>query len=128
MCSSVIKTARLEREREREREHVYVCVCVHMCVCVCVYVCVCVCAFTTYSVYTQSCQSHSSSLAISFFKLYRRLCCKGPNPTRPNFSILCIGLESCGKSSILAVLSGDDLHKIEPTIGELVVCFRLCRL
>lgn len=52
------------------------------------------------------------------FQLYRRLCCKGPNPTRPNFSILCIGLEGCGKSSILAVLSGDDLHKIEPTVGK----------
>ncbi|XP_025076876.1 ADP-ribosylation factor-like protein 15 [Pomacea canaliculata] len=54
---------------------------------------------------------------VGLYALYRRLCCKGPNPTRPNFSILCIGLEGCGKSSILAVLSGDDLHKIEPTVG-----------
>ncbi|XP_076465321.1 ADP-ribosylation factor-like protein 15 [Babylonia areolata] len=54
---------------------------------------------------------------VGLYALYRRLCCKGPNPTRPNFSILCIGLEGCGKSSILAVLSGDDLHKVEPTIG-----------
>ncbi|KAL8565286.1 hypothetical protein ACOMHN_001184 [Nucella lapillus] len=54
---------------------------------------------------------------VGLYALYRRLCCKGPNPTRPNFSILCIGLEGCGKSSILAVLSGDDLHKVEPTVG-----------
>ncbi|XP_070175845.1 ADP-ribosylation factor-like protein 15 [Littorina saxatilis] len=54
---------------------------------------------------------------VGLYALYRRMCCKGPNPTRPNFSILCIGLEGCGKSSILAVLSGDDLHKVEPTVG-----------
>lgn len=54
---------------------------------------------------------------VGLYALYRRLCCKGPNPTRPNFSILCIGLEGCGKSSILAVLTNDDLHKVEPTIG-----------
>lgn len=54
---------------------------------------------------------------VGLYALYRRLCCKGPNPTRPNFSILCIGLEGCGKSSILAVLTSDDLHKVEPTIG-----------
>ncbi|KAI8793646.1 ADP-ribosylation factor protein 15 [Biomphalaria glabrata] len=54
---------------------------------------------------------------VGLYALYRRLCCKGPSPTRPNFTVLCIGLENAGKSSILATLSGDDLHKIEPTIG-----------
>ncbi|XP_005093485.1 ADP-ribosylation factor-like protein 15 [Aplysia californica] len=54
---------------------------------------------------------------VGLYALYRRLCCKGPSPVRPNFAILCIGLEGAGKSSILATLSGDDLHKIEPTIG-----------
>ncbi|CAL1525968.1 unnamed protein product [Lymnaea stagnalis] len=54
---------------------------------------------------------------VGFYALYRRLCCKGPSPTRPNFTVLCIGLENAGKSSVLATLSGDDLHKIEPTIG-----------
>ncbi|RUS79772.1 hypothetical protein EGW08_012456 [Elysia chlorotica] len=54
---------------------------------------------------------------VGIYALYRRLCCKGPSPVRPNFSILCIGLENAGKSSILSCLSGDDLHKIEPTIG-----------
>jgi len=54
---------------------------------------------------------------VGLYSLYRRLCCKGPQPIRPNFSILCIGLEGAGKSSILATLSGDDFHNIEPTIG-----------
>ncbi|XP_059152956.1 ADP-ribosylation factor-like protein 15 [Physella acuta] len=54
---------------------------------------------------------------VGLYALYRRLCCKGPSPTRPNFTVLCIGLENAGKSSVLATLSGDDLHKIEPTIG-----------
>ena len=49
------------------------------------------------------------------------MCCKGPAPVRPNFTILCIGLEKAGKSSILATLSDDDLHKIEPTIGNVVI-------
>lgn len=54
---------------------------------------------------------------VGLYALYRRLCCKGPSPVRPNFSVLCIGLENAGKSSILSCLSGDDFHKIEPTIG-----------
>jgi ADP-ribosylation factor-like protein 15 len=54
---------------------------------------------------------------VGLYALYRRICCKGPSPVRPNFAVLCIGLENAGKSSVLASLSEDDLHKIEPTIG-----------
>uniref|UniRef100_A0A0B6YVP5 ADP-ribosylation factor-like protein 15 n=1 Tax=Arion vulgaris TaxID=1028688 RepID=A0A0B6YVP5_9EUPU len=54
---------------------------------------------------------------VGLYALYRRICCKGPSPVRPNFAVLCIGLENAGKSSLLAILSEDDLHKIEPTIG-----------
>ena len=62
------------------------------------------------------CSLDNKTFSVSF-QLYRRICCKGPSPVRPNFTILCIGLENAGKSSVLATLSGDDLHKIEPTIG-----------
>ncbi|BFZ01840.1 hypothetical protein BsWGS_04879 [Bradybaena similaris] len=54
---------------------------------------------------------------VGFYALYRRICCKGPSPVRPNFAVLCIGLENAGKSTVLATLSEDDLHKIESTIG-----------
>lgn len=54
---------------------------------------------------------------VGLYALYRRLCCKGPSPVRPNFAILCIGLENAGKSSVISLLSGDDLHKVEPTVG-----------
>ncbi|ESO92954.1 hypothetical protein LOTGIDRAFT_227454 [Lottia gigantea] len=54
---------------------------------------------------------------IGVYSLCRRMCCMGPPSIRPNFTVLCLGLTKAGKSSLLAVLSGDDIHKIEPTIG-----------
>ncbi|XP_041360678.1 ADP-ribosylation factor-like protein 15 [Gigantopelta aegis] len=54
---------------------------------------------------------------VGAYSLYRRICCKGPPPVRPNICVLCLGLSGVGKSSLLAMLSGDDFHKVEPTIG-----------
>ncbi|XP_050402428.1 ADP-ribosylation factor-like protein 15 [Patella vulgata] len=54
---------------------------------------------------------------IGIYSCFRRMCCRGPTTVKPNFTVLCLGLTKAGKSSLLALLSGDDFHKIEPTIG-----------
>lgn len=54
---------------------------------------------------------------IGIYSLFRRLCGLGPPPAKPNFSALCLGLEGSGKSSLLAVQSGEKYEDIPPTIG-----------
>ncbi|KAJ8304983.1 hypothetical protein KUTeg_018566, partial [Tegillarca granosa] len=50
-------------------------------------------------------------------RFFRRLCGMGPPPVRPNFTVLCLGLSNSGKSTLLAVLSGESADSIRPTIG-----------
>ncbi|XP_033751002.1 ADP-ribosylation factor-like protein 15 [Pecten maximus] len=54
---------------------------------------------------------------IAVYTFFRRLCGFGPPPVKPNFTVLCLGLEGSGKSSILAVLSGEKYDDISPTKG-----------
>ncbi|XP_064609037.1 ADP-ribosylation factor-like protein 15 isoform X2 [Liolophura sinensis] len=54
---------------------------------------------------------------MGIYSVCRRLCCKKPPPEKPEFSILCVGLSKSGKSSVLCVLSGEDVDAIEPTVG-----------
>ncbi|XP_067664421.1 ADP-ribosylation factor-like protein 15 [Haliotis asinina] len=54
---------------------------------------------------------------IGAYSVYRRLCCKSSPETKPNFSVICIGLTGAGKSALLALLSGDEFHNIPPTVG-----------
>ncbi|XP_060075854.1 ADP-ribosylation factor-like protein 15 [Ylistrum balloti] len=54
---------------------------------------------------------------IAVYSFFRRLCGFGPPPAKPNFTVLCLGLEGSGKSSLLAVLSGEKYEDIPPTIG-----------
>ncbi|XP_069138344.1 ADP-ribosylation factor-like protein 15 [Argopecten irradians] len=54
---------------------------------------------------------------MAIYTFFRRLCGFGPPPAKPNFTVLCIGLEKSGKSSLLAVLSGEKCDEIPPTIG-----------
>ncbi|KAL4227629.1 ADP-ribosylation factor-like protein 15 [Mactra antiquata] len=56
-------------------------------------------------------------LRISIYSLFRRLCCKGPPPVRPNFTVLCLGIGKSGKSTLLAKVSGESTDEIEPTVG-----------
>lgn len=51
------------------------------------------------------------------FQLYKKLCCKKPAPPRPEFSIVCVGLESVGKSTILCLLAHERTDNIQPTTG-----------
>ena len=47
------------------------------------------------------------------------MCCKNNeyNQVRSEFSIICLGLEGSGKSSLLAKLAGESTDNIEPTKG-----------
>ena len=56
------------------------------------------------------------------FQFFRRLCCRGPAPVPPNFTVLCLGLGRSGKSTLLAKLSGEATDKIEPTVGTYWHC------
>ena len=59
----------------------------------------------------------------SFFQIFRRLCCRGPPPIKPNFTVLCLGLKGAGKSTLLAVLSGESSDEIAPTVGSYKALF-----
>ncbi|XP_013418107.1 ADP-ribosylation factor-like protein 15 [Lingula anatina] len=54
---------------------------------------------------------------ISIYTLFRRLCCRSPPPPRPEISVVCIGLAKAGKSTLLALISGESTQDIQPTIG-----------
>ncbi|KAK3601045.1 hypothetical protein CHS0354_029269 [Potamilus streckersoni] len=56
-------------------------------------------------------------IRIGIYSLFRRICCGGSPPVKPNYTVICIGLSKSGKSSILAKLSGESTDNIEPTIG-----------
>ena len=53
-------------------------------------------------------------------QVFQRLCCKAPPPPRPEFSPVCIGLDSAGKTTLLMVLAGESLDNIEPTKGFII--------
>ncbi|KAK3097809.1 hypothetical protein FSP39_013395 [Pinctada imbricata] len=47
----------------------------------------------------------------------RRLCGFSPPAEKPNLNVLCLGLTKSGKSTLLAVLSGEGLDEVQPTVG-----------
>ncbi|XP_061842554.1 ADP-ribosylation factor-like protein 15 isoform X3 [Nerophis lumbriciformis] len=48
---------------------------------------------------------------------FRALCCKGPPPPRPEYDVVCIGLMSAGKTSLLSRLCSEGSDRIVPTTG-----------
>jgi hypothetical protein len=54
--------------------------------------------------------------------IFRRVCGKAPPAPRPNFSALCLGLANSGKSTLLALLSGENAEGLRPTVGQYLLC------
>ncbi|XP_052283360.1 ADP-ribosylation factor-like protein 15 [Dreissena polymorpha] len=51
------------------------------------------------------------------YSLFRRLCCGGPPPAKPSFTVIGLGMGGSGKSSLLATVSGEAADDIPPTVG-----------
>ncbi|XP_074495336.1 ADP-ribosylation factor-like protein 15 isoform X2 [Sebastes fasciatus] len=71
-----------------------------------------------YLLWTKQCWIRSQTSGVKrSLECFRALCCKGPPPPRPEYDVVCIGLTSAGKTSLLSRLCSESSDGIGPTTG-----------
>ncbi|XP_074650841.1 ADP-ribosylation factor-like protein 15 [Tubulanus polymorphus] len=54
---------------------------------------------------------------IGLYSVFRRICCSKAEVIKPEYNPICIGLTKSGKTTVLALISGEKATDVEPTVG-----------
>ncbi|XP_039271590.2 ADP-ribosylation factor-like protein 15 [Styela clava] len=62
---------------------------------------------------------------ICCFTVYQKCCCIKEPPAIPVYDLLCLGITNAGKTTLLSVLTSENIDAIVPTVGFIIKDIRL---